>query len=95
MTWLTDIPTDADIKPFEAKWELNGLRKTNNNGFSNFFPNDFTVKNVLDTIGEAYEKTCPRYGYWIDSAINPITRGEIKIQGQVENHYITTAFPVV
>lgn len=55
-----DIVSGTETKPdehgvFEAKVEVNGTKKTSNDGVSSFFPNDWDAQEVVEAINEAYD----------------------------------------
>ncbi len=76
---------------FTAKVKVNGVKK---NGFSSFYPEDWTPQQVVDAINEAYDdamsdKSNPHGSLWIGYS------GDLEIDMYLDNNKrITTAFPV-
>ena len=76
---------------FTAKVKVNGVKK---NGFSSFYPEDWTPQQVVDAINEAYEdalkdKSNPHGELWIGYS------GDLEINMYLDNSKrITTAFPI-
>ena len=76
---------------FTAKVKVNGVKK---NGFSSFYPEDWTPQQVVDAINEAYDdamsdKSNPHGSLWIGYS------GDLEIDMYLDNSKrITTAFPV-
>ena len=48
---------------------------------------------ILEIIGNAYKKTCIPYGAWTGVGRDSFTGEELPVDGYVQNHYITTAYP--
>ena len=76
---------------FTAKVKVSGVKK---NGFSSFYPEDWTPQQVVDAINEAYDdamsdKSNPHGSLWIGYS------GDLEIDMYLDNSKrITTAFPV-
>lgn len=76
---------------FTAKVKVNGVKK---NGFSSFYPEDWTPQEVVDAINEAYEDAIsdtsnPHGELWIGYS------GDLEINMYLDsNKRITTAFPI-
>ena len=76
---------------FTAKVKVNGVKK---NGFSSFYPENWTPQQVVDAINEAYDnamsdKSNPHGSLWIGYS------GDLEIDMYLDNNKrITTAFPV-
>ncbi len=76
---------------FSAKVEVDGVKK---DGFSSFYPEDWTPQDVVDAINTAYkdalaDKQNPRGSLWIGHA------GKLEIDMYLDdNRKILTAFPV-
>lgn len=76
---------------FTAKVKVSGVKK---NGFSSFYPEDWTPQQVVDAINEAYDdamsdKSNPHGSLWIGYS------GDLEIDMYLDNNKrITTAFPV-
>ena len=76
---------------YTAKVEVNGVKK---NGFSSFYPDDWTPQQVVDAINEAYDYATSSKGIrdgdlWIGYA------GDLEINMYLNNSkQITTAYPI-
>ena len=76
---------------FTAKVKVSGVKK---NGFSSFYPEDWTPQQVVDAINEAYDdalsdKSNPHGSIWIGYS------GDLEIDMYLDNNKkITTAFPI-
>ena len=76
---------------FTAKVKVGGVKK---NGFSSFYPSDWTPQQVVDAINEAYEdalsdKSNPHGDLWIGYS------GDLEIDMYLNNKkQITTAYPI-
>lgn len=76
---------------YTAKVEVNGVSKTDNGGFSSFFPKSWSAQNVVDGINQAYNNRVFKagnefYGY---------TSNEMKIEMYIDlnTKQIISAFP--
>lgn len=76
---------------FTAKVKVSGVKK---NGFSSFYPEDWTPQQVVDAINEAYndalsDKSNPHGSLWIGYS------GDLEIDMYLNNKKkITTAYPI-
>ena len=76
---------------FTAKVKVSGVKK---NGFSSFYPEDWSPQQVVDAINEAYndalgDKSNPHGSLWIGYS------GNLEIDMYLDNNQkITTAYPV-
>ena len=76
---------------FTAKVKVSGVKK---NGFSSFYPEDWSPQQVVDAINEAYDdamgdKSNPHGSIWIGYS------GDLEINMYLDgNKRITTAFPI-
>ena len=76
---------------FTAKVKVNGVKK---NGFSSFYPEDWSPQQVVDAINEAYndalgDKSNPHGSLWIGYS------GNLEIDMYLDNNKkITTAYPI-
>ena len=76
---------------YTAKVEVDGVKK---NGFSSFYPDDWTPQQVVDAINEAYDYATSSKGIrdgdlWIGYA------GDLEINMYLNNSkQITTAYPI-
>ena len=98
--WLDEnqIPRTAYESPYEATYHMVGNPKAKKT--SSFFPDIMDKKDVLDAIGEAYEKSgCKPNGDWSASIVLPGARTRATIAGSVKPigdlHFITTAYPSI
>ena len=76
---------------FTGKVKVSGVKK---NGFSSFYPEDWTPQQVVDAVNEAYEdalndKSNPHGSLWIGYS------GDLEINMYLDNNKkITTAYPI-
>lgn len=73
---------------YRAKITINGKEK---NAFSSFFPKNWTMQQVIDTINEAYDNKQLESG----NIYNGKTKSGVTVQMYLtENHKIISAFPL-
>ncbi len=89
---ITGTESDKDEHGvFTAKVKVSGVKK---NGFSSFFPENWTPQQVVDAINDAYkdaldDKSNPHGSLWIGYS------GDLEIDMYLDNNKkITTAYPI-
>lgn len=86
--------TESQVNQFgvyEAKVEVNGIKKITNNGYSTFFPADMSPQQVVDAINEAYNNKKYSQG----NTYSGVTGGGIKINMYIDgNGKIISAYPI-
>lgn len=76
---------------YEAKVIIEGVKKTSNQGYSTFFPDDWDTQEVIDAINEAYENRVRMTG----NTYEGLTREGIIIRMYLnEEEKIISAFPI-
>jgi len=76
---------------YNAKVTVNGVAKKSNNGYSSFYPEDYSPQDVIDAINEAYEN-----GVLISGSLYAgLTSDGIEIDYALDGKgRITTAYPI-
>lgn len=82
-------PNDHGV--FEAEIEVEGVKKTSNQGKSSFFPNDWDTQEIVDAINEVYENREHLTG----NTYGGLTKEGVQIHMYLDNDdFIISAFPV-
>lgn len=89
--WVDRPPANADDVPFSARYKVPDNVSIKR---SSFFPMDLPDFSIIDIIGNAYVTGgCVPYGRWTGVGTDPFTGVTLPVEGYVNNHRITTAYP--
>lgn len=82
---------ENELGVYEAKVKVEGVRKTSNQGYSTFFPDDWDTQDVIDAINEAYENRVHVTG----NTYEGLTKDGMIIRMYLnEEEKIISAFPI-
>lgn len=72
--------------------EVDGVVKTSNGDYSSFFPKDYTLQQIVDSINEAFNNKVLVEGTM--NIFEGVTSSGIKIQMYIRDGKIMSTFPI-